>query len=139
MCSNSECCFGYRNSIFGKVVDLRKEAQKRLSLKTGENYDFPVQTVGSKFTMRRPVSKYLNHVYGQSEAGGTQYLLLAGVPFDWIGFNKNVGDNFLPELTWAYISKIPAVAAIVIGAGTLTWAITSRKNKEKEDKGKGES
>ena len=118
-------------SIFGKVVDLRKEAQKRLSLKTGEEYDFPVQTVDSKEKSRRPVSKYINHVYGQSEAGGTQYLMLAGVPFDMIGFNKNIGDKFLPELTWAYISKIPAVAALVIGAGTLTWAITSRKNKDK--------
>ncbi len=78
-------------------------------------------------------------MYGQSEAGGTQYLLLAGVPFDWIGFNKNIDNTFLPELTWAYIAKIPAVAAIVIGAGTLTWAITSRKNKEKGNKEKGES
>jgi len=126
-------------SIFGKVVDLRKEAQKRLLLKTGEEYDFPVQTVDSKFTMKRPVSKYINHVYGQSEAGGTQYLMLAGVPFDMIGFNKNIGDKYLPELTWAYISKIPAVAALVIGAGTLTWAITSRKNKDKGNKEKGES
>ncbi len=120
-------------SIFGKVVDLRKEAQKRLSLKAGVDHDFPVQTVGSKFTMRRPVSKYINHVYGMTEAGGTQYLMLAGVPFDWIGFNKNIGDNNLPELTWAYISKIPAVFVGVIAAGALTWAITSRKNKDKEE------
>jgi len=118
-------------SIFGKVVDLKKEAQKRLSLKTGAEYDFPVQTVDSKYTMRRPVSKYINHVYGMTEAGGTQYLLLAGVPFDWIGFDKNIKDDFLPDLTWAYISKIPAVIIGVMAAGAVTWAITSRKNKDK--------
>jgi len=118
-------------SIFGKVVDLRKEAQKRLSLKTGEEHDFPVQTVDSKFTMRSKVPKYINHVYGQSEAGGTQYIMLAGVPFDWIGFNKNIGEEYLPRLTWEYIAKIPAVFAVVIAAGTIAWAITSRKNKDK--------
>lgn len=119
-------------SIFGKVVDLRKEAQKRLTLKPGTEYDFPVQTVDSKQKMRRPVSKYLNHVYGMTEGGGTQYLLLAGVPFEWLGFNKNIKDSFLPDLTWAYIAKIPAVIAGVILAGTATWAVTRNRNKDKE-------
>lgn len=120
-------------SIFGKVVDLKKEAQRRLSLKTGAEYDFPLQTVDSKYTVRRPVSKYINHIYGVSEAGGTQYLLLAGVPFDWIGFDKNIKDTHLPDLTWAYISKIPAVIVGVLTVGAATWAITSRKNKGKEE------
>lgn len=119
-------------SIFGKVTDLRKEAQKRLSLKAGTEYDFPVQTVDSTQKMRRPVSKYLSRVYGMSEAGGTQYLLLAGVPFDWLGFNKNISDSVLPDLTWEYIAKIPAVIAGIILAGTATWAVTRDKNKDKE-------
>lgn len=118
-------------SIFGKVLDLRKEAQKRLTLKPGDTYDFPVQTVDSKEKSRRTVSKYINHVYGLKEAGGTQYLLLAGVPFEWLGFNKNITDAFLPELTWAYIAKIPAVIAGVLLAGTATWAITKGRNKDK--------
>ncbi|NJD57166.1 MAG: hydrogenase 2 operon protein HybA [Nitrospirae bacterium] len=120
-------------SIFGKVVDLRKEAAKRLTLKPGDVYDFPVQTVGSKEKSRRPVSKYINHVYGMKEAGGTQYLLLAGVPFDWLGFNKNISEAYLPDLTWAYIAKIPAVIAGVILVGTATWAITKNRNKDKEE------
>ena len=119
-------------SIFGKVVDLRAEAARRLTLKPGEEYDFPVQTVGSKEKSRRPVSKYINHVYGLKEGGGTQYLLLAGVPFDWLGFNKNIPDSVLPDLTWAYIAKIPAVLVGVILAGSATWALTRNRNKDKE-------
>jgi Fe-S-cluster-containing dehydrogenase component len=119
-------------SIFGKVVDLRKEAGKRLTLKPGDDYDFPVGTVDSKERSRRTVSKYINHVYGLKEAGGTQYLLLAGVPFEWLGFNKKITDTFLPDLTWAYIAKIPAVIAGVILAGSATWAITKKRNKDKE-------
>jgi Fe-S-cluster-containing dehydrogenase component len=121
-------------SIFGKVADLREEAKKRLALKTGSYYEYPVQTIGSAFKMKRPVSKYLNHVYGLTEAGGTQYLLLAGVPFDWLGYGTGITDAFLPDLTWAYISKIPAAIVAVIAAGAATWAITSRgKNKGKEE------
>jgi len=89
--------------------------------------------VGSKEKSRRPVSRYINHVYGMKEAGGTQYLLLAGVPFEWLGFNKNIKDGLLPDLTWAYIAKIPAVIAGVILVGTATWAITKNRNKGKEE------
>ena len=120
-------------SIFGKVVDLRKEAQKRLTLKQGDDYDFPVRTVDSKEKSRRPVSKYINHVYGLNEAGGTQYLFLAGVPFEWLGFNKNITDTFLPDLTWAYIAKIPALIAGILIAGSATWAVTRKRNKDKEE------
>lgn len=119
-------------SIFGKVVDLRDEAKRRLTLEPGSTYEYPVQTVDSSYRLRQRVSSYLNHVYGMNEAGGTQYLLLAGVPFDWIGFNKNIAETALPDLTWKYISKIPAVIAIVLAGGTLTWAITSRRNKDKD-------
>ncbi|UCG77824.1 MAG: hydrogenase 2 operon protein HybA [Nitrospirota bacterium] len=121
-------------SIFGKVADLKVEAQKRLELKPGQEYDYPVQKVDSGEKMRRPVSKYLNHIYGAKEAGGTQYMMLAGVPFDLLGFHKNVDETFLPDLTWAYISKIPAVIVGVLLVGAGTWAITSRNKKaDKEE------
>ena len=120
-------------SIFGKVADLRKEAEKRLALKTGDQYDFPLQTVGSKDKSRRTVSKYINHIYGMKEAGGTQYMLMAGVPFELLGFDKNIRDDeFFPDFTWAYISKIPAVIATVLIGGAATWAFTKGKNKDKE-------
>ncbi|MBI5639534.1 MAG: hydrogenase 2 operon protein HybA [Nitrospirae bacterium] len=120
-------------SIFGKVVDLRSEAQKRLTLKPGSEYDFPVQTVGSKEKSRRIVSKYINHVYGMKEAGGTQYLLLAGVPFELLGFDKNISEQVLNDLTWTYISKIPAVIATILIGGAATWAITKGRHKDKEE------
>jgi Fe-S-cluster-containing dehydrogenase component len=116
-------------SIFGKVMDLRTEAKRRLELTPGAEYDYPLQTVDSQQRSTRPVPAYGNHVYGLSEAGGTQYLLLAGVPFDVLGFDRKIDDTVLPELTWAYISKIPAVIATVLVGGAATWAITHRKDK----------
>ena len=120
-------------SIFGKVVDLREEAKRRLALKPGSEYAFPVQTVNSTDRHLRKVSRYVNRAYGMKEAGGTQYLLLAGVPFELLGFNKNITDDNLPDLTWAYISKIPAVMAVVLVGGAATWAITRKKDGDKEE------
>ncbi|GAB4484793.1 MAG: hydrogenase 2 operon protein HybA [Thermodesulfovibrionales bacterium] len=72
-------------SVFGKVTDLLEEAKKRLALKPGTYYNFPVQQVKSSEKSYRASATYVNHVYGEKEAGGTQYLLLAGVPFDRLG------------------------------------------------------
>jgi formate dehydrogenase iron-sulfur subunit len=86
--------------------------------------------VDSKNKNTRAVSSYVNHVYGLNEAGGTQYLLLAGVPFEVLGFDKSINETLLPDLTWAYISKIPTVIATVLVGGAATYAITHRKDKD---------
>lgn len=72
-------------SIFGPVKDLLEEAKKRLTLKPGEYYEYPVSTIDAKFKLKQKVSKYILHIYGEKEGGGTQYIMLAGVPFDKLG------------------------------------------------------
>ena len=72
-------------SIFGKVVDLQVEAKKRLTLKPGVYHDFPVQRVDGSERLSREVASYVNHIYGLDEVGGTQYLMLSGVPFAKLG------------------------------------------------------
>ncbi len=119
-------------SIFGRVTDLRAEAERRLALQPGTEYAFPVQTVKSASFSTRPVARYEKQLYGAREAGGTQYLLLAGVPFALLGLDPNLGESPLPDLTWGYIAKIPALIVGVAGAGAVTWAITRRRDAEKE-------
>ena len=75
-------------SIFGNVTDLLAEAKKRLTLKTGEYHDYPIAHVKSDKKSYRPVSKYVDYLYGEKDGGGSQYLLLAGVPFDKLGLPK---------------------------------------------------
>jgi formate dehydrogenase iron-sulfur subunit len=41
---------------------------------------------------------YVNHVYGEHEAGGTSWLYIASVPFERLGFPK-LGPNAPPRLT----------------------------------------
>ncbi|MBI4709805.1 MAG: 4Fe-4S dicluster domain-containing protein, partial [Nitrospirae bacterium] len=75
-----------------------------------------------------------NHIYGEKEAGGTSVLLLSALPLDQIGFQK-VGEAVIPDLTWKYISGIPAIIGVVLAAGIGSWIITRRnKNMHEEDK-----
>jgi Fe-S-cluster-containing dehydrogenase component len=116
-------------TIFGKVLDLRAEAQKRTGMKPGTEYDFPVRTLDFREKNRREVAQYAEGVYGLTEAGGTQNLMLAGVPFELLGFDRNIARSALPELTWAYIAKIPWVIVGVALGGSAIYAVTHRNDK----------
>lgn len=59
--------------------------------------------------------KYVNRVFGEKEAGGTSWLYISDVPFENAGFKKTCPDEPLPALTWAALSKIPAVV-LTLGA-----------------------
>jgi Fe-S-cluster-containing dehydrogenase component len=118
-------------SLFGKVSDLREEAKRRLTLKAGEYYDFPIQHIDFKKTLSTKVSGYYDHVYGLDEAGGTQYLLMAGVSFDKLGFNPNITDTNYPTSTWEYISKVPYLIGALLAAGTACHIATKDKDKDK--------
>lgn len=101
--------------LLGEREEVLKEARNRMSTNPG---------------------KYVDHIYGEKEAGGTSWIYLSAVPFESLGFNMNVPVLKLPDLTWAYISKIPTVIGAVIVAGAATWAITRRNqnmNKDKEE------
>jgi len=118
-------------TVFGKVTDLREEAKRRLALKPGDEYQFPIQTVNSRDRHPRKVAKYVPKVYGLTEVGGTQNILLSGVSFEHLGFRKYLKNQALPELTWHYIAKIPWVFAGVFIGGTAIYKITHRKEGDK--------
>jgi len=52
-------------------------------------------------------SRYVDHVYGVDEAGGTSVLMLSGVPFERLGLPTNLPPRSLPLLTWQVLSKVP--------------------------------
>ncbi len=81
------CCEFCPNgaSIFGSVQDLRKEAKRRLALQPGKTASYPIHRVDSRETRDRLVTPYQNRVYGEKDGGGTQVLILAGVPYDKLG------------------------------------------------------
>ncbi len=73
----------------------------------------------AKDRIAKDPGKYVNHVYGENEIGGTSRLYLSGVPFDQLGFRTDLPTEALPELTWNVQSKLPfvltGVAALLSG------------------------
>jgi Fe-S-cluster-containing dehydrogenase component len=72
-------------SLFGRVSDLLQEGHRRLSFKPGDYQDYPIHSLDSGERRRAEVRGYHPHLYGETETGGTQYMLLAGVPFEHLG------------------------------------------------------
>lgn len=126
-------------SIFGKVSDLREEAKRRLALKPGDTYAYPVKRVDGEERTEKEVGKYVNHVYGLDEAGGTQYLFLASVNFDKLGFNPKITNQVYPDFTWDYVSHVPILIGSLLVAGTVTRLVTQKLDKNKKDTGKGDA
>lgn len=54
-------------------------------------------------------SKYDKHIFGETEAGGTNVLYLASVPFGNLGFNTRVGTVAYPEYTKTFLYSVPLV------------------------------
>lgn len=94
-------------TIFGDREELIAEAQKRL---------------------REEPEKYVQHVYGLQEAGGTSVLFLSAVPFEKLGFPANLPNQPLPMLTWNALSKIPNIVAVGGTALYGLWWIINRRD-----------
>ncbi len=77
--------------------------------------------------------RYVNHIYGEHEVGGTGVLYLSGIPFEKLGFRTDLTTEPLPELTWNIMTRIPAVAVgMTVGMSGIA-AITHRRGKDKTE------
>lgn len=74
--------------IFGSREDLLEEARRRLTALRGTEFYYPRQHVNSSDRYKGTVPRYLQYIYGEKEAGGTQVLMIAGVPYENFGLPK---------------------------------------------------
>lgn len=52
---------------------------------------------------------YVDHIYGETEAGGTAFLYLSPVSFNEIGFNTSIQKSSYPALSKGFLYSVPAV------------------------------
>lgn len=76
---------------FGKRDDLIKLARQKIA---------------------RSPDRYVEHIYGEHEVGGTSWMYLSSKPFDQIGFRTDLGSTPYPSLTRNYLSAAPLIMAI---------------------------
>jgi Fe-S-cluster-containing dehydrogenase component len=73
-------------TFYGRTSDLLLEAKRRIALKPGSVTRYPRGKVGGPDqSYEGTVAKYLPHVYGEKEYGGTQVLKLSAVSFEKVG------------------------------------------------------
>ena len=92
-------------SIVGWRDEIMEEAQRRILSDT----------------------KYVKHIYGSEEVGGTSVFYISDVPFEKLGFTK-VESQPMPVLTANALGDIPTV--VTVGGGLLAglyWITNRRK------------
>ena len=100
---------------FGERDDLIAEAQQRI---------------------RENPGKYVKHIYGLNEVGGTSVLLLSSVPFEEFGYKTDIVRDPLPMFTYRVLSRIPdfvPLGGILLGG---VWWITHRREEVAAAEGK---
>lgn len=83
--------------------------------------------------------RYHDHVYGESEVGGTSVLYISDVALDFLAYRPQLDDTALPELTWAALKKVPTLVVGMAGLMTGMYWFTGRRNKIAEEKWKAEA
>ncbi len=78
--------------------------------------------------IRKYPERYVNHIYGEHEAGGTSWMYLSGVPHEQLG-QPLVGTASAPELTAGALGAVPMVVGIWPVLLTGAYAISKRKEK----------
>ena len=92
---------------FGKRTELLKLAWTRITRQPG---------------------RYVEHVYGEKEMGGTSWLYISSVPFKELGLREDLGDKPAAEYTKSALGMVPVIAGIwpVLLGGI--WAISKYKD-----------
>ena len=79
--------------------------------------------------------RYVDHIYGENEMGGTSWLYLSSVPFKDVGMREDLGVTPAPKLTSGALSAVPMIAGLWPVLLTGIYAINQRKGKiEKQEK-----
>ncbi len=78
-------------TVFGSRADLLREAKARIAAEP---------------------AKYVDHVYGLKESGGTGVLMVAGVPFAALGLKTALPEDPPAMRTWQVLSNIPDFVAV---------------------------
>lgn len=74
--------------------------------------------------------RYIDHVYGEFEVGGTSMLYISDVPFEQLGFVDKLPDTAPPKETEKIMGKLPAVIGGMTALMAGTAVYTHRKPAE---------
>ncbi len=94
--------------LFGERDKLIKAARKRIAR-------FP--------------ERYVDHIYGEHEMGGTSWLYLSGRSYEKIGMREDLGVTPAPKFTEGILGAVPIVVGLWPVLLTGIYAVSKRKDK----------
>jgi Fe-S-cluster-containing dehydrogenase component len=62
--------------------------------------------------IRKYPDRYIDHIYGEHEVGGTNWLYITGAPFEDVDMRTDLGVKPAPELTSGALSIVPAIVGV---------------------------
>ncbi len=86
----------------------------------------------AKDRIAKEPGRYVNHIYGEREMGGTSWLYLSPVPHKNLG-QPELGTASAPELTAGALASVPMVAGLWPVLLTGAYAISKRKEKVSQE------
>ncbi len=84
--------------------------------------------------IRETPEKYIDHIYGEKEVGGTGWLYLSSVPFDQVGFDTTLGNDPIISNVKEFLGTVPMVLSIWPALFT-GFHLLSTRNKNHSDHG----
>ena len=102
---------------FGKRKDLIYFARQRIRLNPG---------------------KYVDHIYGEKEVGGTSWMYLSPVPFDKVGFDTTLPDQPILGNVKEFLTIVPMVLTIWPALFTGFHLLATRKDANKKEHESGQ-
>jgi formate dehydrogenase iron-sulfur subunit len=72
-------------------------------------------------------SRYIKHIYGEEEAGGTSWIYVSDTPFAQLGFKMDVPKKPIPSYTSTYMHSTPIFGAVWALILTGLYFFTKRK------------
>jgi len=76
--------------------------------------------------IRKNPERYLDHIFGEHEFGGTSWMVLAGTPFGELDLDEDVTSEPLPAIATSYLGVVPLVVTIYPGLLMGMYAFSKR-------------
>ena len=86
--------------------------------------------------IRNHPGRYVDHIYGETEVGGTAWMYLSSVPFDQVGFDTDLGTAPIISYVKEFLTIVPMVLtiwpALFVGFHLLATRKENARDKEKK-------
>jgi Fe-S-cluster-containing dehydrogenase component len=126
-------------TLYGKTADLLLEAKRRIALEPGSVTSYPRGRIdGPDQSYEGKVGKYLDHVYGEHEYGGTQVLKLSAVNFQKVGMPDLPPKSSAATSETIQHSLYGGLVLPVVALGALSF-IAKKTVRDEDDTGRDDS